>query len=70
MENKMESKLTDRSVSDIAVILDISRQAVYNKFIHHTAPITVKELSILKDKLDYPTYDLLIEDIKHLLKVR
>ena len=66
----MESKLTDRSVSDIADILDISRQAVYNKFIHHTAPITVKELAILKDKLDYPTYDLLVEDIKALLKVR
>ena len=66
----MESKLTDRSVSDIANILGLSRQAVYNKFVHHTAPITVKELAILKDKLDYPTYDLLIEDIKHLLKVR
>ena len=66
----MENKLTDRSVSDIANILSISRQAVYNKFIHHTAPITVKELAILKDKLDYPTYDLLIEDIKALLKVR
>ena len=66
----MESKLTDRSVSDIANILGLSRQAVYNKFIHHTAPITVKELAILKDRLDYPTYDLLIEDIKALLKVR
>ena len=66
----MESKLTDRSVSDIANILGLSRQAVYNKFVHHTAPITVKELAILKDKLDYPTYDLLIEDIKALLKVR
>ena len=66
----MESKLTDRSVSDIANILSISRQAVYNKFILHSAPITVKELAILKDKLDYPTYDLLIEDIKKLLKVR
>lgn len=66
----MESKLTDRSVSDIAEILGISRQAVYNKFIHHSAPITVKELAILKDKLDYPSYDLLIEDIKALLKVR
>ena len=66
----MESKLTDRSISDIANILGLSRQAVYNKFVHHTAPITVKELAILKDKLDYPTYDLLIEDIKHLLKVR
>ena len=31
----MESKLTDRSVSDIANILSISRQAVYNKFVHH-----------------------------------
>ena len=66
----MEKKLTDRSVSDIANILGLSRQAVYNKFVHHTAPITVKELAILKDKLDYPTYDLLIEDIKALLKVR
>ena len=66
----MENKLTDRSVSDIADILDISRQAVYNKFLNHTSPITVKELMILKDKLDYPTYDLLIEDIKALLKVR
>ena len=66
----MESKLTDRSVSEIAEILCISTQAVYNKFIHHSAPITVKELAILKDKLDYPTYDLLIEDIKNLLKVR
>ena len=66
----MESKLTDRSVSDIANILSISRQAVYYKFVHHTSPITVKELAILKDKLDYPTYDLLIEDIKNLLKVR
>ena len=66
----MENKLTDRSVSDIADILGLSRQAVYNKFVHHTSPITVKELSILKDKLDYPTYYLLIEDIKHLLKVR
>ena len=66
----MESKLTDRSVSDIADILDISRQAVYNKFVHHTAPIKVKELAILEDKLDYPSYDLLIEDIKKLLKVR
>ena len=66
----MESKLTDRSVSDIANILGLSRQAVYNKFVHHTAPITVKELAKLKDKLDYPTYDLLIEDIKALLKVR
>ena len=66
----MESKLTDRSVSDIANILGLSRQAVYNKFVHHTAPITVKELAILKDELDYPTYDLLIEDIKKLLKVR
>ena len=66
----MENKLTDRSVSDIANILGISRQAVYNKFIYHTAPITVKELANLKDKLDYPTYDLLIEDIKKLLKVR
>ena len=66
----MESKLTDRSVSDIANILSISRQAVHNKFVHHTSPITVKELAILKDKLDYPTYDLLIEDIKNLLKVR
>ena len=66
----MESKLTDRSVSDIANILGLSRQAVYNKFVHHTSPITVKELAILKDKLDYPTYDLLIEDIKKLLKVR
>ena len=66
----MENKLTDRSVSDIANILGLSRQAVYNKFVHHTAPITVKELAVLKDKLDYPTYDLLIEDIKHLLKVR
>ena len=70
MENKMESKLTDRSVSDIANILGLSRQAVYNKFVHHSAPITVKELAILKDRLDYPTYDLLIEDIKALLKVR
>ena len=66
----MKSKLTDRSVSDIADILGLSRQAVYNKFVHHTAPITVKELAILKDELDYPTYDLLIEDIKNLLKVR
>ena len=66
----MESKLTDRSVSDIANISGLSRQAVYNKLIHHTAPITVKELAILKDRLDYPTYDLLIEDIKALLKVR
>ena len=66
----MENKLTDRSVSDIANILCLSRQAVYNKFVHHTAPITVKELAILKDELDYPTYDLLIEDIKKLLKVR
>ena len=66
----MENKLTDRSVSDIANILGLSRQAVYNKFVHHTAPITVKELAILKDELDYPTYDLLIEDIKALLKVR
>ena len=66
----MENKLTDRSVSDIADILGLSRQAVYNKFVHHTAPITVKELAILKDELDYPTYDLLIEDIKNLLKVR
>ena len=66
----MENKLTDRSVSDIANILGLSRQAVYNKFVHHTAPITVKELAILKDKLDYPTYDLLIEDIKRLLKIR
>ena len=66
----MENKLTDRSVSDIANILSISRQAVYNKFVHHTSSITVKELAILKDKLDYPTYDLLIEDIKKLLKVR
>lgn len=66
----MKSKLTDRSVTDIANILSLSRQAVYNKFINHTAPITVKELAILKDKLDYPTYDLLIEDIKKLLKVR
>ena len=66
----MESKLTDRSVSEIAEILGISRQAVYNKFIHHSAPITVKNLAILKDKLDYHTYDLLIEDIKALLKVR
>ena len=66
----MENKLTDRSIADIANILGLSRQAVYNKFVHHTAPITVKELSILKDKLDYPTYDLLIEDIKKLLKVR
>ena len=66
----MENKLTDRSVSDIADILGLSRQAVYNKFVHHTAPITVKELAILKDKLDYPTYDLLIEDIKALLEVR
>ena len=66
----MENKLTDRSVSDIADILDISRQAVYNKFLNHTSPITVKELMILKDKLDYPTYDLLLEDIKALLKVR
>ena len=66
----MENKLTDRSVSDIANILGLSRQAVYNKFVHHTAPITVKELVKLKDKLDYPTYDLLIEDIKNLLKVR
>lgn len=66
----MENKLTDRSVSDIANILGISRQAVYNKFINHTSPITVKELAILKDRLDYPTYDLLIEDIKKLLKVR
>lgn len=66
----MENKLTDRTVTDIAEILGISRQAVYNKFLNHTAPITVKELAILKDKLDYPTYDLLIEDIKKLLKVR
>ena len=66
----MENKLTDRSVSDIANILGISRKAVYNKFVHHTVPITVKELAILKDKMDYPTYDLLIEDIKALLKVR
>ena len=66
----MENKLTDRSVSDIANILCLSRQAVYNKFVHHTAPITVKELAISKDELDYPTYDLLIEDIKKLLKVR
>ena len=66
----MERKLTDRSVSDIANILGLSRQAVYNKFVHHTSRITVKELAILKDKLDYPTYDLLIEDIKKLLKVR
>ena len=66
----MESKLTDRSVSDIANILGLSRQAVYNKFVHYTSPRTVKELAILKDKLDYPTYDLLIEDIKKLLKVR
>lgn len=66
----MENKLTDRSVTDIANILGLSRQAVYNKFIHHTTPITVKELAILKDKLDYPTYDLLVEDIKKLLKVR
>ena len=66
----MENKLTDRSVTDIANILSISRQAVYNKFIHHSAPITITELAILKDKLDYPTYDLLIEDIKALLKVR
>lgn len=66
----MENKLTDRSVTEIANILGISRQAVYNKFINHTSPITVKELAILKDKLDYPTYDLLIEDIKKLLKVR
>ena len=65
----MENKLTDRSVTDIANILGISRQAVY-KFLNHTAPITVKELAILKDKLDYPTYDLLIEDIKKLLKIR
>lgn len=66
----MESKLTNRSVIEIAKILGLSRTAVYNKFIHHTAPITVKELAILKDRLDYPTYDLLIEDIKKLLKVR
>ena len=33
MENKMESKLTDRSISDIANILGLSRQAVYNKFV-------------------------------------
>ena len=66
----MESKLTDRSVSDIANILGLYRKAVYNKFVRHTAPITVKELAILKDKLDYPTYDLLIEDNKALLKVR
>ena len=66
----MEGKLTDRSVSDIADILGLSRQAVYNKFIHDSSPITVKELAILKDKLDYPTYDLLIEDVKRLLKVR
>ena len=66
----MENKLTDRSVSDIANILGLSRQAAYNKFVHHTPPITVKELAILKDRLDYPTYDLLIEDIKALLKVR
>ena len=66
----MENKLTDRSVIEIAKILGLSRTAVYNKFIYHSAPITVKELAILKDKLDYPTYDLLIEDIKKLLKVR
>ena len=66
----MENKLTDRSVTDIASILGLSRQAVYNKFIHHSVPINVKELAILKDKLDYPTYDLLIEDIKKLLKDR
>ena len=66
----MESRLTENSVAKIAEILGLSRQAVYNKFIHHSAPITVKELAILKDKLDYPTYDLLIEDIKKLLKVR
>ena len=66
----MENKLSDKSVANIAKILGLSRTSVYNKFIHHTAPITVKELAILKDKLDYPTYDLLIEDIKKLLKVR
>lgn len=66
----MENKLSENSVTEIAKILGLSRQAVYNKFLNHTAPITVKELAILKDKLDYPTYDLLIEDIKALLKVR
>lgn len=66
----MENKLSENSVTEIAKILGLSRQAVYNKFINHSAPITVKELAILKDKLDYPTYDLLIEDIKALLKVR
>ena len=66
----MESKLTENSVAKISEILGITRQSVYNKFIYHSSPITVKELSILKDKLDYPTYDLLIEDIKALLKVR
>ena len=63
-------RLPEKSVANIAGILGLSRQAVYNKFVHHSAPITVKELAILKDKLDYPTYDLLIEDIKALLKVR
>ena len=62
--------LSEKSVANIAGILGLSRQAVYNKFVNHSAPITVKELAILKDKLDYPTYDLLIEDIKALLKVR
>ena len=63
-------RLSEKSVANIAGILGLSRQAVYNKFVNHSAPITVKELAILKDKLDYPTYDLLIEDIKALLKVR
>lgn len=63
-------RLSEKSVANIAGILGLSRQAVYNKFVNHSAPITVKELAILKDKLDYPTYDLLIEDIKKLLKVR
>ena len=63
-------RLSEKSVANIAGILGLSRQAIYNKFVNHSAPITVKELAILKDKLDYPTYDLLIEDIKALLKVR
>ena len=63
-------RLSEKSVANIAAILGLSRQAVYNKFVNHSAPITVKELAILKDKLVYPTYDLLIEDIKRLLKVR
>ena len=63
-------RLSEKSVANIAGILGLSRQAVYNKFVNHSAPITVKELGILKGTLDYPTYDLLIEDIKKLLKVR